>query len=87
MVSIRSLTFMITAYMTFLALMSMKSVHSSLKIEILSRAAPLKQKMQFYYYRIAKGNLKILSYARMGVKGWFKIKRQKYRQLAFSFLS
>ncbi|OQC01402.1 MAG: hypothetical protein BWX78_00315 [Firmicutes bacterium ADurb.Bin099] len=69
MVSIRSLTFMITAYMTFLALMSMKSVHNSLKIEILSRAAPLKQKMQFYYYRIAKGKLKILSYARMGVRG------------------
>ncbi len=78
---------MITACMTFLALMSMKSVRSSLLIEILRRAAPLKQKVQFYYYRIAKGILKILSYARKGVRGWFKVKRQKYRQLAFSFLS
>jgi hypothetical protein len=73
MVSIRSLNFMITACMTFLALMSMKSVRSSLLIEILRRAAPLKQKVQFYYYRIAKGILKILSYARKGVRGGSKL--------------
>lgn len=87
MSAIRSLNFLITLCMTFLAHMSMKKNDNSLKVKIQHTAAPLKQKVRFHYYRIAKGISGILSYAREGVRLWFKTRRPKYRQLSFRFIS
>ncbi|NDO49353.1 transposase, partial [Lachnospiraceae bacterium MD335] len=39
------------------------------------------QKVFFCYYRLAKGISGILSYAKEGVRLWFRTKRPKYRQL------
>lgn len=42
---------------------------------------PIKEKVHFCYYRLAKGISGILSYAKEGVRLWFRTKRPAYRQL------
>ncbi len=84
--SINALNFYLTICMAFLSLMSMKSETNALRVSIIKTAAPVKDKVQFQYYRIAKGISGILSYAREGVRLWFKTKRPAYRQLCFKFI-
>ena len=84
--AINSLNFHITLCMAFLSLMSMKSESNSLKVSILQRANPIRQKIHFHYYRLAKGIRAILSYAREGVRLWFKTKRPAYRQLCLKLI-
>jgi putative transposase len=50
--------------MAFLAHISMKSETNSLKAAIIKASAPIKKKVSFYYYRLAKGVQDILSYAK-----------------------
>lgn len=85
--SINALNFYITLCMAFLALMSMKSETNALKVSIIQRAASIKEKVQFNYYRLAKGIFGILSYAKEGVRLWFRTKRPKYRQLCFKLIT
>ena len=84
--SINALNFYMTISMAFLALVSMKSETSALKVSILQKANPIRDKIHFYYYRLAKGISGILAYAREGVRLWFKTKRPAYRQLHFNLL-
>ena len=81
--AINALNFYITLCMAFLALISMKSEANALKVSIIQKAAPVKEKVQFCYYRLAKGISGILSYAKEGVRLWFRTKRPAYRQLCF----
>ena len=81
LVSINALNFYITLCMAFLAHMSMKPETNALKVSILQQAAPIKEKVHFWYYRLAKGICGILSYAKEGVRLWFRTKRPAYRQL------
>ena len=84
LISINALNFYITICMAFLALMSMKPETSKLKTSILKSADAIKQKVQFHYYRLARGISGILSYAKEGVRLLFKPrKRPRYRQLCF----
>jgi transposase len=85
--AINALNFYITLCMAFLALMSMKPQANALRASILLTAAPIKKKVHFYYYRLAKGIASILSYAKEGVRLWFKTKRPKYRQLSFKLIA
>ena len=78
---INALNFFITLCMAFLAMMSMASETNALKVSIIKTAAPVKEKVFFCYYRLAKGISGILSYAKEGVKRWFRTKRPVYRQL------
>ena len=73
--SINALNFHITICMAFLAFISMKSETTALKVSILHTANPIKIKVQFYYYRLAKGIAGILSFAKEGIRLWFKTKR------------
>lgn len=83
--AINALNFYITMCMAFLTLISMKSENSTLKTSILLTADSVKQNVRFHYYRLAKGIHGILSYAKEGVRLWFKAKkRSKYRQLCFN---
>lgn len=84
--SINALNFYITLCMAFLALMSMKSETHSLKVLIIQKAAPIKEKVQFHYYRLAKGISGILSYAKEGVRLWFKPKRPAFQQLRLKLI-
>ena len=84
--SINALNFYITLCMAFLAQISMKSETHSLKVAIIQKAAPIKDKVQFHYYRLAKGISGILSYAKEGVRLWFRTKRPAYRQLCFKLI-
>ena len=52
---------------------------NALKSAIIQKSDPIKEKVRFFNYRLAKGILKILSYAKEGVRLWFKPKpRPKY---------
>ena len=79
--AINALNFYITLCMAFLAHISMKSETHALKAAIIQKADPLKEKVQFSYYRLAKGISGILSYAKEGIRLWFRTKRPAYRQL------
>ena len=79
--AINALNFYITLCMAFLAHMSMKAESHALKVAIIQTAAPIKEKVNFCYYRLAKGIKGILSYAKEGVRLWFRTKRPAYRQL------
>ncbi len=79
--AINALNFYITLCMAFLAHISMKSETNTLKVSIIQKADPVKEKVHFCYYRLAKGISGILSYAKESVRLWFRTKRLAYRQL------
>lgn len=79
--AINALNFYITLCMAFLAHISMKSETHVLKVAIIQTADPIKEKVYFCYYRLAKGISGILSYAKEGIRLWFRTKRPAYRQL------
>ena len=79
--AINALNFYITLCMAFLTHMSIKSETNALKVSIIQKADPIKEKVQFCYYRLAKGIRGILSYAKEGIRLWFRTKRPAYRQL------
>lgn len=81
LISINALNFYITLCMAFLAHISMKPETNALKVLIIQKADPIKEKVYFCYYRLAKGISGILSYAKEGVRLWFRTKRPAYRQL------
>ena len=85
--AINALNFYITLCMAFLTLISMKSETNALKVSIIQTAAPVKEKVQFCYYRLAKGISGILSYAKEGVRLWFRTKRPAYRQLCLKLIA
>lgn len=84
--AINALNFYITLCMGFLAHMSMKSETNALKVSIIQKADPVKAKVFFCYYRLAKGIRGILSYAKEGVRLWFRPKRPRYRQLCLKLV-
>lgn len=79
--AVNALNSHITVCMAFLAMVSIDSESNALKAAIIKTANPVKEKVFFCYYRLAKGISGILSYAREGVRLWFRTKRPKYRQL------
>lgn len=79
--AINALNFYITLCMAFLAYIFMKPETNALKVSIIHEADPVKKKVHFYYYRLAKGICGILSYAKEGVRLWFRTRRPAYRQL------
>lgn len=79
--AINALNFYITVCMALLAMISMDSESNALKAAIIKTADPVKEKVFFCYYRLAKGISGILSYAKEGVRLWFRTKRPKYQQL------
>ena len=79
--AINALNFYITVCMAFLAHISMKPETNVLKVAVIKTADPVKEKVRFCYYRLAKGVSGILSYAKEGIRLWFRTKRPVYRQL------
>ena len=79
--AINALNFYLTLCMAFLGHISMKSETNALKTAIIRTADPVKEKITFCYYRLAKGISSILSYAKEGIRLWFRTKRPAYRQL------
>lgn len=79
--AINALNFYITLCMAFLTHMSMKPETSILKTEVIRTANPIKEKVAFCYYRLAKGISGMLSHAKEGIRLWFRTRRPVYRQL------
>ena len=84
--AINALNFYITLCMAFLAQLSMKPETNALKVSIIKTAAPIKERVGFSYYRLAKGIIGILSYAKEGIRLWFRTKRPAYRQLCLKLV-
>ena len=84
--AINALNFYITLCMAFLAHLSMKPETNALKAAIIKKAAPIKVKISFCYYRLAKGVSGILAYAKEGIRLWFRPKRPTYRQLCLKLV-
>lgn len=84
--AINALNFYITLCMAFLAHLSMKPETNALKVSIIKTAAPIKVKVHFCYYRLAKGISGILLYAKEGIRLWFRTKRPAYRQLCLKLV-
>lgn len=84
--AINALNFYITLCMAFLAHLSMKPETNALKVSIIKTADPVKKKVHFCYYRLAKGITGILSYAKEGVRLWFRTKRPAYHQLCLKLV-
>lgn len=84
--AINALNFHITICMAFLAHISLKPEGNKLKYSILKTADPIKEKVHFGYYRLAKGISGILSYAKEGIRPWFRTKRPAYRQLRLKLI-
>ena len=79
--AINALNFFLSLAMTFLTCMSLKNT-SSLFQSIIEASRPIKTKVLFLHYRIELGIQQLLSYARTGVKDWFKptqANRDQYR--------
>ena len=72
--AINALNFHITLCMAFLNQISLKSETNALKVAIIQTADPVKEKIVFCYYRLAKGISGILSYAKEGIRLWFRTK-------------
>lgn len=85
--AINALNFYITLCMAFLTMISMESESNALKVAIIKTADPVKEKVFFCYYRLAKGISGILSYAKEGVRLWFRTKRPAYRQLCLKLVA
>lgn len=85
--AINALNFYIPLCMAFLAHMSMKSETHALKVAIIQKADPIKEKIHFSYYRLAKGISGILSYVKEGIRLWFRTKRPIYRQLCLKLVA
>lgn len=86
LVAINALNFYITLYMAFLAHLSMKSETNAIKVSVIKKADPVKGKVHFCYYRLAKGIRGILSYAKEGIRLWFQTKRSVYHQLCLKLV-
>lgn len=85
--AINALNFYITLCMAFLAMISMESETSAVKVSIIKSADPVKRKVYFCYYRLAKGIRGILSYAKEGARLWFRTKRPAYRQICLKLVA
>ncbi len=85
--AINALNFYITLCMAFLTYMSTKKETNALKVAIIQTAAPIKEKVNFCYYRLAKGIAGILSYAKEGIRLWFRTKRPAYRQICLKLVA
>jgi hypothetical protein len=84
--AINALNFYLTLCMAFLTHISMKPEANALKAAIIQNANPVKEKISFCYYRLAKGISGILSYAKEGVRLWFRTNRPAYRQLCLKLV-
>ena len=82
--AINALNFYLTLCMAFLAHISMKPETNALKVSIIQKADPIKEKVYFCYYQLAKGICGILSYAKQVVRIWFRTKRPVYVNSALS---
>lgn len=84
--AINALNFYITMCMAFLAHVSMKPETSALKDVIIRKADPIKRRVRFCYYRLAKGISGVLSHAKEGIRLWFRTKRPACYQLCFKLV-
>ena len=79
--SINALNFWLGVCMTFLAFLKERSDSNLLYHECIEAAAPIKDEVHFFYYRLANGVGKILATARSGIRGYFKPLRVNQAQL------
>jgi hypothetical protein len=83
LVAINNLNRLLSYAISFMNKVVAKSPGSLLKAAVYEKADPVRKKVLFYYYRIAKGIVAILSGARTGIRKWYKPLRERSAQLCF----
>lgn len=84
--AINNLNTLLSYAISFMNRIMRKPPSSVLKKSIYEKARPLKERVLFHYYRIAKGLSRILAYAKTGIKGWFKSPSHKNRQVQLKLI-
>lgn len=79
--SINALNRCVSYAIGLLSLLSQKGENSQLKNSILAKAMALKKQVGFYLYQYGYGIMRILAQAHQGIRGWFRKKWEKCRQL------
>lgn len=85
--SINNLNQLLTYAIGLLGLLAEKMNSSTLPHLLIYNAKALRQDIQFYYYQLAEGILSTLAYAKEGIQGWFRIRRNCPRQLELKLVS
>jgi hypothetical protein len=81
--AINSLNTLLSFSISFLNCVMEKSPSHRLKVSVYERAKSIKEKVLFYYYRIAKGLAAVLANARTGIRDWYKPLRIRDPQICF----
>jgi len=85
--AINALNMLLTFSVSFLNRIMGKKTDHRLKKAVYGKARPVREKVLFHYYRVAKGLAAILSGARTGIKDWYRPRpRVKSPQLSFKLL-
>jgi len=85
--AINALNLLLTFSISLLNRVMGKKTNHRLKKAVYEKAKPVREKVLFHYYRIAKGLANILAGARTGIKDWYKPRpRVKSPQLSFKLL-
>jgi hypothetical protein len=85
--AINNLNTLLSYAISYIALLSGKDDFHGTKAAAIRAAAPIREKVLFFYYRIAKGLASILAHARVGIKDWYKPELHvKNRQLCFKLV-
>jgi len=85
--SINNLNQLLTYAIGLLGLLAEKMNSSTLPHLLIYNAKALRQDIQFYYYQLAEGILSTLAYAKEGIQGWFRIRRNCPHQLELKLVS
>ena len=80
--SMNALNMLLSYAIAFLAVVQKKKPSSGVKRKVFENAGALREKVLFFYYRIAKGIAAILACAKEGIKSWFKALRTNSPQLS-----
>lgn len=82
--SINNINQMVSYVIGFICFLTEKMDNKLLTIKVLERANGIRNKLIFYYTRMAKGIYNILSYAKTGIKKYLNIRvKTPYKQLQF----
>ena len=87
LISINNLNQLLTYAIGLLGVLAEKMDKSKLPHLLIHNAKALRRDVLFYYYQLAEGALLTLAYAKMGVQGWFKTRRNYPRQLRLKWAS
>jgi hypothetical protein len=81
--AINNLNRLLSYAISFMNKVVSKNPANHFKVAVYEKADPMRKKILFYYYRVAKGIALILAGARTGIRAWYRPLRERRAQLCF----